>query len=49
MAKGRAARAGMTRRAVLVIGGVTLLAGWSQDHARRVANAARQMAADLPG
>jgi peptidoglycan-N-acetylglucosamine deacetylase len=41
MAKGRAARAGMTRRAVLVIGGVTLLAGWSQDRARRVANAAR--------
>jgi peptidoglycan/xylan/chitin deacetylase (PgdA/CDA1 family) len=41
MAKGRAARAGMTRRAVLVIGGVTLLAGWSQDHARRVANVAR--------
>jgi peptidoglycan-N-acetylglucosamine deacetylase len=41
MAKVRAARAGMTRRAVLVIGGVTLLAGWSQDRARRVADAAR--------
>ena len=40
MAKGRAARAGMTRRAVLVVGGATLLAGYSQ-HPARSAEAAR--------
>ena len=45
MAKGRAARAGMTRRAVLVIGGVTLLAGYSQGPARRITDAARTDAA----
>ncbi len=45
MAKGRAARAGMTRRAVLVVGGVTLLAGYSQDPSRRIAEAARTSAA----
>ena len=45
MAKGRAARAGMTRRAVLVVGGLTLLAGYAQDPARRVAEAARTSAA----
>ena len=45
MAKGRAARAGMTRRAVLVVGGLTLLAGYSQDPARRIAEAARTSAA----
>ena len=45
MAKGRAARAGMTRRAVLVVGGVTLLAGYAQDPARRNAEAARTGAA----
>jgi peptidoglycan-N-acetylglucosamine deacetylase len=39
MAKGRTARAGMTRRAVLVIGGVTLLAGYSEGPARRVTDA----------
>jgi peptidoglycan-N-acetylglucosamine deacetylase len=39
MAKGRAARAGMTRRAVLVVGGLTLLAGYAQDSARRNAEA----------
>ncbi len=33
MAKGRATQAGMTRRAVLVVGGATLLAGYSQDPA----------------
>ena len=41
MANGRAARAGMTRRAVLVVGGVTLLAGYSQHPAWRNADAAR--------
>ena len=41
MAKGRATRAGMTRRAVLVVGGVTLLAAYAQDPARRNAEAAR--------
>ncbi len=41
MAKGRAARAGMTRRAVLVVGGVTLLVGYAQDPARRNAKAAQ--------
>ena len=41
MAKGRGTRAGMTRRAVLVVGGVTLLAGYAQDPARRNAEAAR--------
>ena len=45
MAKGRATRAGMTRRAVLVVGGVTLLAGYAQDPARRNAEAARTGAA----
>jgi peptidoglycan/xylan/chitin deacetylase (PgdA/CDA1 family) len=35
----------VTRRAVLVIGGVTLLAGYSQDPARRIAEAARPGAA----
>ena len=45
MAKGRAARAGMTRRAVLVVGGLALLAGYAQDPARRVAEAARTSAA----
>jgi len=45
MAKGRAARAGMTRRAVLVVGGLALLAGYAQDPARRVAEATRTSAA----
>ena len=45
MAKGRAARAGMTRRAVLVIGGVTLIAGYSEGRARQIADAARTGAA----
>src|SRR5271165_1295961 len=45
MAKGRAARAGMTRRAVLVVGGVTLLVGYSQHPARRSAEAAQTDAA----
>jgi len=45
MAKGRAARAGMTRRAVLVIGGVTLIAGYSEGHAWQIADAARAGAA----
>ena len=52
MAKDRAARAGMTRRAVLVVGGVTLLAGYAQDPARHTAAAARPGAADptpVPG
>ena len=52
MAKGRAARAGMTRRAVLVIGGVTLLVGYAQEPARHTAAAARPGAADptpVPG
>jgi len=41
MAKGRAARAGLTRRAVLVIGGVTLIVGYSEGPARQIADAAR--------
>ena len=45
MAKGRAARAGLTRRAVLVIGGVTLIAGYSEGPARQIADAARTGAA----
>ena len=45
MAKGLAARAGMTRRAVLVVGGATLLAGFSEHPARRLADAARTDAA----
>jgi len=45
MAKGRAARAGMTRRAVLVIGGVTLIAGYSEGPARQIVDAARTGAA----
>ena len=45
MARGRAARAGMTRRAVLVVGGVTLLAGYSQHPGRRLNEAARTDAA----
>jgi peptidoglycan-N-acetylglucosamine deacetylase len=45
MAKGRAARAGMTRRAVLVVGGVTLLVGYSQHPAERNAEAAQTEAA----
>jgi peptidoglycan-N-acetylglucosamine deacetylase len=45
MAKGRAARAGMTRRAVLVVGGLTLLAGYSEHPARRLTNAAQTDAA----
>ncbi len=45
MAKGRAARAGMTRRAVLVVGGVTLLVGYSQHPAERNAEAAQTDAA----
>ncbi len=45
MAKGRAARAGMTRRAVLVVGGVTLLVGYSQHLADRSAEAAQTDAA----
>ncbi len=46
MAKGRAARAGMTRRAVLVVGGLTLLAGYTQDPARHIAAVARSRAPD---
>jgi len=46
MAKGRAGRAVMTRRAVLVVGGLTLLAGYTQDPARRIVAAARPGAAD---
>ena len=45
MAKGRATRAGMTRRAVLVVGGLTLLVGYAQDPARRNAEATRTGAA----
>ena len=45
MPKGQAARAGMTRRAVLVVGGATLLAGYSQHPARRLTDAARTDAA----
>ena len=41
MAKKRAARAGMTRRAVLVVGGVTLLAGYSAGPAGRATDAAQ--------
>jgi len=36
----------MTRRAVLVVGGLTLLAGYTQDPARRIVAAARPGAAD---
>src|SRR5208337_4818569 len=39
MAKVRASRAVMTRRAVLVVGGLTLLVGYAQDSARRNADA----------
>ncbi len=45
MAKGRAARAVMTRRAVLVVGGVTLLAGYAQHPGRRITEAAQADAA----
>lgn len=45
MAKGRAARAGVTRRAVLVIGGVTLLVGYTHHPDRANADAARTDAA----
>ena len=45
MAKERAARAVMTRRAVLVVGGVTLLAGYAQHPARGSAEAAQTDAA----
>ena len=45
MAKGRAARAGMTRRAVLAVGGLTLLAGYSEHPARRLTDAAQTDAA----
>ena len=45
MAKGKAGRAGVTRRALLVVGGLALLAGYSQDPVRRITEAAGTNAA----